>query len=88
MCFLFVFFVFGKDPLKKVFLEARNFHADRAPRHILKVPGHGLLWQGAPVTFLSEGEEKEAGGAGSLGILSFFLEFFLDFFLCVCFFPT
>ena len=29
------------------------------PRHILRVPGYGLLWQGAPVLVAMEGEEKE-----------------------------
>ena len=30
-----------------------------SPRHILRVPGYGLLWQGAPVLVAIEGEEKE-----------------------------
>eukprot|EP00438_Fugacium_kawagutii_P025154 Skav208308 [mRNA] locus=scaffold897:312044:313471:+ [translate_table: standard] len=30
--------------------------------HILRVPGYGLLWQGAPVLVAVEGEEKEEAG--------------------------
>eukprot|EP00435_Cladocopium_sp_Y103_P065881 s694_g27.t4 len=30
--------------------------------HILRVPGYGLLWQGAPVLVAIEGEEKEEAG--------------------------
>ena len=37
-----------------------HFSATASPRHILRVPGYGLLWQGAPVLVAIEGEEKEA----------------------------
>eukprot|EP00434_Breviolum_minutum_P007852 symbB.v1.2.006928.t1/scaffold400.1/size211454/7 len=47
----------GEDARGRWMVEATR----KGVTHILRVPGYGLLWQGAPVLVTVDGEEKEAG---------------------------